>query len=129
MTLYCYGFNTICQRGKIEKINYSYADASYKLFRKVDLSDCKVYVQDKTIPLTMQGSLYEVQFLNPRTKLYKGNPQDEKEAVYLCFDEKPKEELINCGYFFYRLDENEFIYVKGEECQNRVEEYVRNKQK
>ena len=129
MTLYCYGFSAICNHSKKEQINYSYADASYELFREVDFSDYKVYVQQKSMPITGQGTLYEIQFLNPKMELYKGIPQNEEAAVYLCFDEKPKEELINCGYFFYRLDENEFIYVKGEECQNRVEEYVRNKQK
>lgn len=64
---------------------------------------------------------YEYQILLNRYQIVPGVPKDTENTLVFC-NRKGDEELIKAGYQYVKLDQNEYLYVKGENMVNMVEE-------
>lgn len=110
-------------------INFKCVDQSSNILRKMEEENVNVpiYVSSSSIRKTSQTLLYEMQFMNMRTKLGRGYPKEDlEEAVFVTIYPKEDTELLDKGYVCIKLDEEEYMYVKGEEViqfvQNILEE-------
>lgn len=125
LLIYTYGFNCIYHEGERGKINYSYAEKSYqtvKLIEEQTAEPFELYVEDLYIPVTGQSLVSECQFMFKDKKIVPQIPLNaEGNAIFITYDEREKEELLENGFLCTRLDENEYWYVKGKKIQSAVE--------
>ena len=123
--IYQYSYKALIGDGKLAEINYSYCDSSYKLIQELDRQkiEYNVYVQNQIIKESSQSILYQAQFLNMRKNIISGIPDEGiNNVIFLTIKKEGYDELINNGYIFFELDDNEYIWVKGRELVERIEE-------
>jgi len=124
-----YVYSTYLVVGKSSKINYQYVDQYNMLINKLSSEniDIPIYVYAGGIKETKHGLLFEVQFVNMDEKFYRGFPEEDlAEAMYFTSYPEEAEYLIENGYQYIQLDEEEHIYVKGERVIKYIEEYLEN---
>lgn len=116
---YTYGFSCLYHEGQRGEINYSYIDRSYDLFRVLEAADKEpesLYVEDWYFPETGQSLVSESQFVFKQTKIVPELPDvSVKEGIFITGNPKENQRLLQQGFLFAQIDENEYWYVKGEE--------------
>lgn len=118
-----YIYNAYLGYATIAKENYQYADSSYKIINKLD-PDIPIYICPRNIDTT--DFFNEVQFLNMKRKLYREVPKEGlKEAIYITPYPQETEKLLEDGYQCFQLDDEEYMYVKGESIVCFVQEHAR----
>lgn len=127
LLMYEYGYNAVYGEGWRGKTNYEAINDSCQvidaLSEKGVLPD-KIYVENRPHPITRQGIGCLYQFMLPEQKIMAGWPvEDEKEpSAVLTLDGNLNEGLVDRGYWFVWLGESQYIYVKGEELQQALQE-------
>lgn len=115
---YTYGFNCIYHEGERGKINYSYAEKSFKVMQRMEeqaAAPDEVYVEDLYIPVTGQSLVSECQFLFKNKKIVPKVPKKTMEnVIFITYDSRENRKLLENGFLRACLDENEYWYVKGD---------------
>lgn len=114
--------------GKSEKNNYQYVDKYSEVIKELETQniDIPVYVRKSGgIGGTGHSLLCELQFINMNHVFYSGFPEEGlEEAVYITSFPNEAKDLLENGYEYFRLDEEEHIYVKGEQVIKSIEGYM-----
>ena len=123
--IYGYSYQAINYEGYRGVENFKSVDSSYEVLQKIKnagLLPETICVQDsgsKTLGYST-GSI--LQFLFKEDKITTQVPDvTEEEGIFLTGDIYNYPELLNNGYKCAQLDDEEFIYVKGEKLQKFLE--------
>lgn len=111
--------------GKNNSINYHYVDKTQIIIEQLGQEEINVpiFVYPWSLKETSQGYLFELQFVSNETKFYRGLPEDDfKEAIYLTIYPNTGKELLEKGYTLIQLDDEEYVYVKGD----RIIQFIQN---
>ena len=110
---YQYMYNGIVTDGVISKSNYSTANSGSVLlgeFSKefLELEDT-IYLKD------MGTRVFTYQFLVPDMKVVGSSPKDLSQASIVIAKTGKDETLLDAGFSLAKLDNNEYLYIKGED--------------
>lgn len=127
MLVYCYCYNAVYHEGYRGQKNYSYVDDTVDLLKNLEqdgvLPD-KIYVEDASVEGTGQQTKYLYQFcMLGYPVVSELPPGNEKEAVYLCQNPEEWQKLSKEGYLLGQVAEHEYVYVLGENLQEKIGEY------
>lgn len=126
MLVYCYCYNAVYHEGYRGQKNYSYVDDSVHLLKTLEEDGVlpeKIYVEDASAGSMGQQTKYLYQFCMMNKSVVSELPSDyEKEAVYLCQNPDEFEKLRDEGYLLGQVAEHEYIYVLGENLQEKIGE-------
>lgn len=120
MLVYSYCYNAVNHEGYRGQKNFSDVDDSVNLLESLDESDALpdvIYVQDTFV----EKYLYQFYMLeHPVVSTLPS--EEEKETIFLCKDPEEFGELTKQGYLYGKVAENEYIYVRGKNLQEKVGE-------
>ena len=110
---YQYSFNTVVFERGISKYTYDLVDSTYKVFReneKLNKTFDEIYIDDEV----NRRAPYILQFLMRDKKVILNSPEENKDDIIIlaATDKSEKYE----GFSYVQLDDNEFLYVKGEKA-------------
>lgn len=121
--LYQYGFNAVYHEGERGRVNYEYVENTYELLdrlRDMGILPHEIYVESHRVHPAGQDVRYVYQFLLKDHKVVSGEPIHGDEGVFITSEAESYKELIDEGYLSGAVDDNTFIYVKGEKLQEAV---------
>lgn len=127
LVVYQYVYNGVYYDGSFCERHNAKADAGYELISGMEDAGYEIpkelYVVGYKASLS-QKPVYTYQFLlNQHSILPELPDKKTEEAIVLCPKQGYKK-LLNRGYQYAVLDEDECIYVKGEEYISMIEEYA-----
>lgn len=126
MLVYCYCYNAVYHEGYRGQKNYSYVDDSVRLLKNLEQDGAlpdKIYVEDASVEGTGQQTKYLYQFCMMDKQVFSELPSgNDKEAIYLCQNPDEYNNLTNEGYLLGQVAEQEYIYVLGENLQEKIGE-------
>lgn len=124
--IYGYSYQAINYEGYRGVENFKSVDRSYEVLQKVKdagLLPEVIHVQDSGAKTLGYSTGSMLQFLFKEEKITTQAPDGtEEEAIFLTGDIYNYPDLLNNGYKCTQLDEEEFIYVKGEKLQKFLKE-------
>lgn len=122
LLMYQYCYNAVNSEGYRGEANYRCVDDSYELLKEVEAKTGlpeTIYVQDWAVKETTlhTATMLQYMFLDQKVKI--GYPaKDDEEGIYLSNYFVEDTELLEQGYLCAQLDDQEYIYVKGERLQS-----------
>lgn len=124
--IYSYCFNAVNHEGYRGQKNYSYVDDGLQLLRNLDqegaLPDV-IYVENATVEGTGQQTKFLYQFCMLDKPVVSSAPKENhKEAIYLCKNPSDSQGLLEQGFLFGKIAENEYVYVRGTDLQAKIKE-------
>lgn len=123
--IYGYSYQAINYEGYRGVENFKSVDSSYEVLQKIKnagLLPETIYVQDSGTKTLGHSTGSMLQFLFKENKITAQAPDaTEKEGIFLTGDIYNYPDLLSNGYKCAQLDNEEFIYVKGEKLQNFLE--------
>lgn len=127
LSTYQYTYNAVRESGMIGKINYLHSDGSRELIQslRAENIEFEIYADKVIIKADRQDFLHQIQFMNMKEKIQAGiPPKDTENVIFITITEKTKEELIKSGYVKYAVDDNEYVYVKGAEIEEKTSQFL-----
>lgn len=115
------------ETGQMHKMNYQYVDSSSKIVEGIETEkiNIPIYVYEKRIKGTIIEYLYEMQFVNINTEFHRGKPEiGLAEAVYITPYPDEAEDLLENGYECVKIDNEEYMYMKGDKICRFVQKYL-----
>lgn len=126
MLVYCYCYNAVYHEGYRGRKNYSYVDDSVRLLENLEKDGGlpeRIYVEDASVEGTGQQTKYLYQFcMLDEPVVSTTPPKGATEAIFLCQNPEKWSKLIAEGYSCGKIANHEYIYVKGSQLRESIEE-------
>lgn len=127
LVVYQYGYNGVYYDGSFCERHHEKADAGYELVRGMEEAGYELpeelYACGYRADLS-QKPAYTYQFLLNRHEILPAIPEESVEEAIVFCPRQGYKKLLARGYRYAVLDEDECVYVKGEENISMVEEYT-----
>lgn len=124
--MYQYGFNSIYHEGERGRVNYEYVENTYQLLDELQDSGVlpkEIYVENHWVYPSGQETRYLYQFLMKENTVICGEPGKGEDGLFITSESKRYKTLIEKGYRSGKIDDNNMIYVKGNELQEAVQSW------
>ena len=127
LVVYQYAYNGVYYDGSFCVRHNGKAEAGYELVSGLEEAGCELpkelYAVGYRASLS-QKPVYTYQFLLNRHSILPGLPDKEVEEAIVFCPKQGYKKLLNRGYRYAVLDEDECVYVKGEDYISMIEEYA-----
>lgn len=125
MLVYEYSYSSFYTDGAYMDRYNTKTDTTYALISSMEEDGCEFPEDLYTVDTksTTQKSIYMQQFLFKEHHLIPSRPTEEVETAIVFCDTADDKRLLERGYTQAQLDNNEYLYIKGEEYIELFESY------